>query len=89
MDDQKADNQQVTRRRDNEPQKTPSPNGRREENAGSFAHPSRRRPDKTIQLSKQHDRSARSSKQLDRLARSSRGPDDKARLEEEPHEMRK
>uniref|UniRef100_A0A2N9HZD1 RNA-directed DNA polymerase n=1 Tax=Fagus sylvatica TaxID=28930 RepID=A0A2N9HZD1_FAGSY len=50
MDDQKADNQQVTRRRDNEPQKTPSPNGRREESAGSSAHPSRRRPDRTIQF---------------------------------------
>uniref|UniRef100_A0A2N9J6V6 Uncharacterized protein n=1 Tax=Fagus sylvatica TaxID=28930 RepID=A0A2N9J6V6_FAGSY len=80
IDDQETDSQQVTRHKDDEVQKTPSPNRYREESASSFAHPSRQRPDRFVRLSKQPDRSARSS----------RGPDDKtARLEEELHEMKK
>uniref|UniRef100_A0A2N9EI37 Reverse transcriptase domain-containing protein n=1 Tax=Fagus sylvatica TaxID=28930 RepID=A0A2N9EI37_FAGSY len=80
MDDQEADSWQVTRRKDDEAQKTPSPNRHREESAGSSIHPSHQRPDRSVRLSKQPNR----------LARLSRGPDDKAiRLEEKLHEMKK
>jgi hypothetical protein len=56
IDDQEADSRQVTRRRDNEAQKTPSPSRHREESASSSTHPSRRRPDRTAQSSKQLNR---------------------------------
>uniref|UniRef100_A0A2N9H937 Uncharacterized protein n=1 Tax=Fagus sylvatica TaxID=28930 RepID=A0A2N9H937_FAGSY len=80
MVDQEADSRQVTRRKDDEARKTPSLSMHREESAGSSAHPSRQKPDRT----------ARSSKQPNRSARSSRGSDDKtACLEEELHEMKK
>ena len=100
MDDQEADSQQVTRRRDNEVEKTPPPSRHRAESAGSFTLPNCQRTDRTalsfkhpnreVRSSKQPDREARSSRQPDRSARSSKGPNDKtARLEEELHEMRK
>ena len=80
MDDQEADSWQVTHRKDDEAQKTPSPNRHKEESAGSSVHPSHQRPDRSVRLSKQPDR----------LARLSRGPDDKTtRLEEKLHEMKK
>jgi hypothetical protein len=48
-DDQEADSRQVTRHRNDEVQKTPSPNRHGEESVGSSTHPSRQRPDKTTQ----------------------------------------
>jgi hypothetical protein len=90
LDDQEADSRQVTRRRDDEVEKTPHPSRHRAESAGSSAPPSRQKTDRTARSSKQPDRPDRSSKQPDRSARSSRGLDDKtARLEEELHKMRK
>ena len=80
MNDQEADSRQVTRHKDDEAQKTLSPNRHREKSAGSSAHPSRQRLARFV----------RSSKQPDRSAWSSNRPDDKtARLEEELHKMKK
>jgi hypothetical protein len=81
-DDQEADNRRMTHLncKDNEAQKTPSPNRHREESAGSSTHSNCQRPARSFRLSKQPDRSTQSS----------RGPNDKtARLEEELHEMKK
>uniref|UniRef100_A0A2N9HJA8 Retrotransposon gag domain-containing protein n=1 Tax=Fagus sylvatica TaxID=28930 RepID=A0A2N9HJA8_FAGSY len=99
--DQEADNRQITRRREDEVEKTPPQNKHRAR--VREAPPLRVGTGRLEQLeeqqrsSKQHERSARSAKQPDhssrqpnRLARSSRSPDDKtARLEEELREMRK
>ena len=61
-DNQGADSRQVTHRRNDEVQKTSSPNRHWEESVGSSTHPSRQRPDRTAQSSKQPDRSTRLSR---------------------------
>uniref|UniRef100_A0A2N9GPK1 Uncharacterized protein n=1 Tax=Fagus sylvatica TaxID=28930 RepID=A0A2N9GPK1_FAGSY len=101
--DQEADSHQVTRRREDEAERTPPRSRHRAESAGSSAPPSQHKTAKTTRSSKQperpdrsskqperEDRQGNSSRQPDRPDRSTRDPDDKTtRLEKELREMRK